>query len=307
VRAAGVEAPKARPVTITYVDAAGAAPKLTRKAALIETIGDVADRLKAKEAFVIDSVESMDEGGDEVAASVAKMDTDEVVRVQLVEGMVGNSDFRLHPQIEKWWFTKNAPETVSPMWNMKAVRLPDGKERPLPVDFDLSALVAPPTYSPQYPTFWAGSSAETQSQLAIVMASRMRFSRAALDGARRGLAAREADLTALLQTSWLDPEARAVATRLFTAFFGLMKNDRDFYIDVVSGENIDYLRPDGTPDDECLANTVRPGTPIHRFGTKNAALGIEEVALLDVRLDLPCNQDKVWLKTGTVSTTEFPR
>lgn len=273
VRAAGVETAKARPVTITYVDSSKNDAKLTRKAAFIETAGDVADRLKAKEAHVIDSIDSMDGAGSENPADPAKMDRDAVMRVQLVEGLVGNSDFRLHLQIEKWWLGTNAPETVSPLWNMKAVRFTDGKELPLPVDFDLSSIVAPAKLKAQYPAFWSGATGDTQSQLNILMGARTRGSRTALDAARRALSAKQADVMALLKVKWLDAEALGVAAKLFTSFFVAMKDDKAFYVDVVApGTAMEYLKADG--------------------------------ALFDVRHDLPCAGDTVWIKRGTPSTTE---
>ena len=70
---------------------------------------------------------------------------------------------------------------------------------------------------------------------------------------------------------------------------------------------LELLKADGEPDDTCLANTIPPGTPIVRHDHKNAALGIEEVSVLDVALQLPCNKDRVWVKSSELDVvTSFP-
>lgn len=304
VRAAGVEAPRARPVTIGYEEPGK--PTLRRKAAFIETTGDVADRLKAKEAYVVDSQVAAEEAGDELPASPGKMRVEDMARINLVEALIGNSDFRLTPTQERWWFGPTWSEPMSELWNMKAVRFEDGRELAIPMDFDLASLVAPPQFPAQFADFWGGQSAANQGQFQTLMASRVRFSRAQLDAARASLAAREAEVLKMLDTPWIDAESKAVATQLFPAFFQQMKSNAAFYVDVVAPDtDVEYVREDGTPDDECLSTTVPAGTPIHRFGRSNAK-GLEEVALLDLRFSMPCNKERVWLKKGTKTTANFP-
>jgi hypothetical protein len=306
VRAAGLEAPRARPATITYLDSGNGGAPLRRKAAFIETTGDIADRLGAKESFVVDSEEASAEAPADIAGP-ERMDPREIVHVHFAEALVGNADFRLNTQFEKWFFLKSSPEVVTSFWNMKAVRMPDGKERPVPVDFDISSLVAPQTGPALHPKIWGGASGTTRVQFSVLQGARVRFPRALLDDARRDFAAREKMMTALLATPWLDPEAARTARELMTAFFALMNDDRAFFVDVVDDAEPEYVRKDGTPDDECITTAIESGTPIVRLGNANEKLGLEEVILLDVRFQLPCNEETVWVKKGIKTTTIFPR
>jgi hypothetical protein len=307
LRAVALEAPRARPAKIAYVDTGKKNALLERKAALIETTGDVAERLGGTEPFVVDSEAAASEpGADGDVADPANMSPNEMARVHFAEALVGNSDFRLSTETEFQLIRKDSPDPASPMWNMKSVRLPDGKERPVPVDFDLSALVAPQKGQAEHPKIWNGQIGSTRSQFTVLMGARTRFPRAIIDDARRDYAAREPAIMKLLQeTPWLDPEARETATALMTSFFALMKNDKDFFVEVVAPES-EYFRADGTPDEDCIATTVPAGTPVVRLGNVKKELGIEEVHLLDVRFQLACNQSSVWIKTGTPTTTNFP-
>ena len=158
-----------------------------------------------------------------------------------------------------------------------------------------------------YRLHWEGAREATRAQLAQLMRERMRLSRAQLDATRRELVAKKQDVMATLATPWLDAEAKASAKVLFESFFSIIENDDRFYLPVVESADLQLLTASGEPDDICLANTIPTGTPILRHGVTNAALGIEEVSLLDVAWQLPCNKDRVWVQSNELRVgTNFP-
>ena len=305
LRTIGLEVPRARPVTNTYEDTSGAAGRsLVRKATLIEDVDDVAARLGGKEARVAETEADVTE--DELA-TVEKMNPDEVARVHFAEALIGNDDWRLNSDIEYAWVTPDYRDPRFPFWNMKAVRLPDGTERPIPVDFDLSRITSPTSGPVSMPEHWAGSSEAARSQFVALMHARMRLSRAQLDAMRRELAGKKDRIMATLDTPWLDAEGRAAAKTLFESFFSIIEKDKAFYQPVVKSSDLEMLLEDGQPDDTCLSNTIMAGTPVIRHGVKNEALGIEQVSLLDVGDALACNRERVWVDSRALRvTTNFP-
>ncbi len=307
LRGAGIEAPKARPVAITYTDTGKGSAALTRKAALIETAGDVARRLGGTEPFVVDSEIAVHDPRANDSAEPEQMPLATIARVHFAEALVGNEDFRLMRETETWWFGGEIPSTVSRMWNMKAVRFADGGEVPIPIDFDLSSIVAPRPNDVPPPELW-GRTGSARAQFRVLSGARMRFDRGTLDEARRAMATRRAAVEALVGTPWLDDEARRVTTELVASFFRLVTDDQAFYVDVIApGKDVDYVRADGTPNEACLTTAVPAGTPVHRSGNVNVELGIEEVTLFDPKFQLPCNEATVWIPSGTATTTDYPR
>lgn len=309
LRTIGLEVPRARPVTINYQDTSGAAgASLVRKATLIEDVDDVAARLGGKEARVAETeAEASEDDSEDELATVEKMNPDEVARVHFAEALIGNDDWRLNSDIEYAWVTPDYRDPRFPFWNMKAVRLPDGSERPIPVDFDLSRITSPTSGPVSMPEHWAGSSEAARSQFVALMHARMRLSRAQLDATRRELVGKKDRIMATLDTPWLDAEGRAAAKTLFESFFSIIEKDKSFYQPVVKSSDLEMLLEDGQPDDECLSNTIMAGTPVIRHGVKNEALGIEQVSLLDVGDALACNKERVWVDSRALRvTTNFP-
>jgi hypothetical protein len=311
LRTAGLEAPRARPVVVTYVNTSAGNKTLKRKATFVEDVDDIAKRLGGKASFIVESEEdATDERANDPAATEL-MSPDEIAQVHLVESLIGNDDWRLNRDAEARWLSPDFREPLSFFWNMKAVRLADGKERPVPVDFDLTRIVAPTPGSAELPELWSGTDGNLRAQLSGLMHERMRLSRAELDGARRALLEKREAIEKTLETPWLDAEAKDTARKMFTHFFELMTNDEAFYVPVTISENdrfVELLDENGVADDRCIANSPPDGTPVHAWGVKKPELGIEQVSFLDVGLQLPCNRDRVWVKSADLHiTTDFPR
>lgn len=307
VRAAGAAAPRARPVTFRWVDTESDA-EIVRKGALLEDVDDLAKRLQGKSLFVVDSELVADDPRAADAADPQKMDVADIARVHLVEAMIGNDDWRLHLNAERWWFSKTASDPMSFMWNMESVRVTaTQKEIPVPGDFDLARIVAP-TKGPGFvPDAFFGENELSQDQYSQLMAARQRLPRAALEAARTELLGKRAAILARTDAPWLDPEAKANAKKMLTFFFDTLANDALVYSDVVADEDIDFTKADGSQDQECFFWNVPAGTPIHRWGHFDAAHGTEEVSILDPRSQIPCIEPRVWIKKTTKTTTDFPK
>jgi hypothetical protein len=310
--ALGLAVPRTRPVTITYVDTSAGNKELLRKAALIEDVGDVAKRLGGKEIFVVDSDAAASDPRAAGSAETAKMDPVEIALVHLGEALVGNEDFRLLREPETWLLGPDSPEAQSFFWNMKAIALPDGKERPVPVDFDLAMIVAPLTGKAFFPDTFKGDDAQganLQGQYEVLMGGRTRSERSVLDQALARVRAPEtrAAIQQVVSASWLDDEGRAAASKLFASFVDTTGADDRYYGEVVTQSGFDILREDGTSDDTCLTNEIPIGSPIHRWGVTNDKLGLEQVSIMDVRFQMPCDHPRVWVKKGLASATDFPK
>ncbi len=306
VRAASVAAPRARPVTFRWVDT-DSGTEIVRKGALLEDVDDLATRLKGKSVFVVDSELTADDPRASDPADPEKMDVTDIARVHLVEAMIGNDDWRLLLENERWWFSKTASEPMSTMWNMESVRVTaTSKEIPVPGDFDLARIVAPTTGPAFIPEAFFGESAATQAQYSLLMAARQRLPRTAIDAARADLLTKRDAVLSRTDAAWLDAEAKANAKKMLTFFFDTIANEALVYSDVVADEEgAEFTKADGSQDQECFTWNLPAGTPIHRWG--NFANDKEEVSVLDPRSQIPCLEARIWIPKGTKTTTNFPK
>ncbi|MEO6238164.1 MAG: hypothetical protein ABIQ52_14295 [Vicinamibacterales bacterium] len=296
LRAAEVPTLRTRAATVTYVED-GQAP-LTRKALLLEDDDDAKKRVGGKSEIQLETFGNVRTRGASADAG----------RIALGEAMVGNFD----------WCLKFSPDDIyrcdeaKPLWNVVAFERGSGAAL-IAKDFDLAAIVTGPhrwfakVFNPAFVPSRSQTEVEVLSQ---VQRTRSLFSRAEIDGLRRGFMERKAAVYAALDSADVDQPGRQGARAYLDAFFKAIGEDQEFYRPVVARADVQvYLDATGTREACGPKDVMRPGTPVNalkREGTMSQVIVLD--ALWRWTGEKRCESVQtgpVWIRSDAV-TREYP-
>lgn len=249
--ALGVPTLKTRPALMTYVDtgtkkvaAANGAGELVRKAFFLEDDDDAAQRMGGT------IVEDADEGG--VDAIGDGWDERDIERIAFAEALLGNIDWQLDRQL----------------WNIKAVKMTNGKVAFAPYDFDLASVVTAFEGEP-YPLFFPNESREFRNVAADLTKVRTNgFQKALVDGIYAELLAKRATAEAAIAGSYLSAADKKIMALHLDALYATAA-PKAFYLPMTSGPTQVYedakltkaLLPEGEIDDGA-GNLLNCGQPL---------------------------------------------
>ena len=258
-----VPALKARPVRIRYVDvktvttagaAAGPAARpttLVRHAMFLEDDRQAESRFGAQGQYTEDTFGSAD-------TRFAPADS---ARLAFAEALIANFDWcvRFFPTDTDRCDGRHA------LWNVLALKRPDGSAVPVPYDFDLAGMVTGHHRwfaSVFNPAFAPGASEAALEVLAQLQRTRTLFTRAQLDEARAEFMRHKEEAYVVLTEGQLDDAGRRHAAAYLDAFYAVIESDERFYVPVVVADNTQiYL--DARQKRRACANAVVPrGTPV---------------------------------------------
>ena len=254
---------KARPVRISYVDvgtvttkatAAGVAASrrtLVRNAMLLEDDQQAESRFGAYGQYTEDTFGSAD----------ARFTPADSARLAFAQALIGNFDWcvRFFPNDTYRCDGRHA------LWNVLALKRPDGSAVPVLYDFDLAGMV---TGHHRWFTsvfnaaFAPGASEAALEVLAQLQRARTLFTRAQLDATRAEFVSHKKEAYAALTEAQLDDAGRRHAAAHLDAFYAVIESDERFYLPVVVADNTRiYL--DARQKRRACANALVPrGTPV---------------------------------------------
>lgn len=250
--AVGVPTLKARPATMTYVDTGTkkvAPGELVRKAFFLEDDDDAAQRYGGE--IIKDADEN---GGLDHEAISGKYDDADIARVGLAEALIGNVDWQLDRSL----------------WNVKAIKLKNGKVIFAPYDFDLAATVT--AFEPEpAKLFFPKENIEFRNTAALLNTIRANgFVKANITTAYNELLAKRAAAETAIAASPLSADDKAHSKRHLDAFYAAAAPEK-FYLPGTTGPQAVYqdatlktrLLPDGITDEEDFDNAyLRCGSPL---------------------------------------------
>lgn len=311
LEALGVPALKARPVQISYVDVktrsaegadAGLAPTrptLVRNAMFLEDDRQAEARFGTYGQYTEDTFGSAD----------VRFTPPDSARLAFAQALIGNFD----------WCVRFFPADTyrcdgrHPLWNVLALKRPDGSAVPVMYDFDLAGIVTGHhRWFDQVfnAAFVPGASEASLKVLAQLQRTRTLFSRAQLDASRAEFVRHKAEAYAALTDAQLDDAGRRHAAAHLDAFYDVIENDDRFYLPVVVAENTRiYL--DARRTRPACANAVVPrGTPVSApLKTRGS---MQAVLILDAlwewappRLCEAILSRSVWVRASSISS-QYP-
>jgi hypothetical protein len=258
-----VPALKARPARISYVDVEpmtteGAAASLAarpttlvRNAMFLEDEHEAESRLGSSGEYTEHTFGSAD----------ARFTPADSARLAFAEALIGNFDWcvRFLPNDRYRCDGRHA------LWNVLALKRPDGRAVPLLYDFDLAGMVT--GHHRWFPyvfnaAFAPGASEAALEVLGQLQRTRTLFTRAQLDAARAEFVRHKQEAYTVLTEAQLDDAGRRQATAYLDAFYAVIESDERFYLPVVVVDNTRiYL--DARQTRPACANAVAPrGTPV---------------------------------------------
>jgi hypothetical protein len=307
-----VPALKARPVRISYVDRktitvkgaptglAARPTTLVRYAMFLEDDRQAESRFGARGQYTEDTFGSAD-------ARVAPADS---ARLAFAEALIGNFD----------WCVRFFPSDTyrcdgrHPLWNVLALKRPDGTAVPVPYDFDLAGIVTGHHRwfaSVFNQAFAPGASEAALEVLAQLQRTRTLFTRAQLDTVRAEFVTHKEEAYAVLTEAQLDDAGRRHAAAHLDAFYAVIESDQRFYLPVVVVDNTPiYL--DARQKRRACKNTVAPrGTPVSApVETRDA---MQAVLMLDAlwawappHVCEAVHSRTVWVPASSISS-DYPR
>jgi hypothetical protein len=252
LEALGVPALKARAVRISYVDVK--TPKsitLVRNAMFLEDDHQAESRFGANGQYTEHTFGSAD----------TRFTAADSARLAFAEALIGNFD----------WCLRFFPEDTyrcdgrHALWNVLALKRPDGSAVPVLYDFDLAGMVTGHHRwfaSVFNAAFTPGASEAATEVLAQLQRARTLFTRAQLDAARTEFVKHKKEAYAVLTAAQLDDAGRRLAAVHLDAFYAVIESDERFYLPVVVADNARiYL--DARKKRRACANAVAPrGTPV---------------------------------------------
>jgi len=304
-----VPALKARPVQIRYVDVktvttAGAAARpaarpttLVRHAMFLEDDRQAESRFGAQGQYTEDTFGSAD-------TRFAPADS---ARLAFAEALIANFD----------WCVRFFPTDTyrcdgrHPLWNVLALKRPDGSAVPVPYDFDLAGMV---TGHHRWftivfnPAFAPGASEAAVKVLAQLQRTRTLFTRAQLDATRAEFMRHKEEAYAVLAEAQLDDAGRRNAAAHLDAFYAVIESDERFYLPVVVADKTRmYLDARGKRR-ACADAVVPRGTPVS--APVEIRDSMQAVLILDALWQWAPPADEceailsraVWLPTSSISS-----
>ena len=301
---------RARPVRISYVDlktmamtiegaAAGrtAGPTtLVRYAMFLEDDRDAESRFGARGRYTESTFGSAD-------ARFAPADS---ARLAFAEALIGNFD----------WCVRFFPSDTyrcdgrHPLWNVLALKRPDGTAVPVPYDFDLAGMVT--GHHRWFASVFNGAFAPGASEAALEVLAQLQrtrtlFTRAQLDTVRAEFMTHKGEAYAVLTEAQLDDAGRRHAAAHLDAFYGVIESDERFYLPVVVADNTRiYL--DARQKRRACKNAVAPrGTPVSApLETRDS---MQAVLILDAlwewappRVCEAVHSRSVWVPASSISS-----
>ena len=302
---------KARPVRISYVNVktmikGGAAPGpaarptiLVRNAMFLEDDRQAEFRFGAHGQYTEDTFGSAD-------MRLAPADS---ARLAFAEALIGNFDWcvRFFPADTYRCDGRHA------LWNVLALKRPDGTAVPVPYDFDLAGIV---TGHHRWfamvfnPAFAPGASEAALEVLAQLQRARTLFTRAQLDMARAEFVTHKEEAYRVLTGAQLDDAGRRHAAAHLDAFYAVIESDERFYLPVVVADTPIYL--DARRKRHACENHVAPrGTPVSApVETRDS---MQAVVVLDAlwewappRVCEAVHSGSVWVSASSISS-DYPR
>jgi hypothetical protein len=302
---------KARPVRITYVNvktvtasgaAAGLAARptsLVRYAMFLEDDRQAESRFGAHGQYTEDTFGSAD-------MRLAPADS---ARLAFAEALVGNFDWcvRFFPSDNYRCDGRHA------LWNVLALKRPDGTAVPVPYDFDLAGIVTGHHRwfaSVFNPAFAPGASEAALEVLAQLQRTRTLFTRAQLDAVRAEFVTHKDEAYSVLTEAHLDDAGRRNATAHLDTFYAVIESDERFYLPVVVDNTPIYL--DARRKKRACKNAVAPrGTPVSAAVETRDSM--QAVVLLDAlwewappRVCEAVHSGSVWVPASSISS-DYPR
>jgi hypothetical protein len=308
-----VPALKARPVRISYVNvktvttaraAAGPAGRpttLVRNAVFLEDEHQVESRFGSHGQYTEDTFGSADR----------RFTAADSARLAFAEALVGNFD----------WCVRFFPNDTyrcdgrHSLFNVLALKRPDGSAVPVPYDFDLAGMVTghhrwfPLVFNP---AFAPGASEAALEVLGQLQRTRTLFTRAQLDAARDEFVRHKEEAYTVLTEAQLDGAGRRQATAYLDAFYAVIESDERFYLPVVVADNTRiYL--DARQTRPACANAVAPrgtlvGAPLETHGSMWKVIVLD--ALWEWALPRECeavhSTSGVWVPASSISS-HYPR
>ena len=254
---------KARPVRITYVDAgtmttkaaatgvAASRKTLVRYAMFLEDDQQAESRFGASGQYTEHTFGSAD----------VRFTPADSAGLAFAEALIGNFDWcvRFFPTDTYRCDGRHA------LWNVLALKRPDGSAVPVPYDFDLAGMVTgyhrwfPLVFNP---AFAPGASEAAVKVLAQLQRTRSLFTRAQLDAARAEFVKHKEEAYAVLADAQLDDAGRRHAAEHLDAFYAVIESDERFYLPVVVADNTRMYLDARRKRRACADAVVPRGTPV---------------------------------------------
>ena len=300
---------KARPVRISYVDvgtmttkatAAGLAASrktLVRYAMFLEDDQQAESRFGASGQYTEHTFGSAD-------VRFAPADS---ARLAFAEALIGNFDWcvRFFPTDTYRCDGRHA------LWNVLALKRPDGSAVPVPYDFDLAGMV---TGHHRWftivfnPAFAPGASEAAVKVLAQLQRTRTLFTRAQLDATRAEFIRHKEEAYAVLAEAQLDDAGRRNAAAHLDAFYAVIESDERFYLPVVVAANTRMYLDARQKRRACKDAVVPRGTPVSAPVEMRDSM--QAVLILDALWQWAPPADEceaifsraVWLPTSSISS-----
>jgi len=296
-----VPALKARPVRISYVDLKAARPiTLVRNAMFLEDDRQAESRFGANGQYTEHTFGSAD----------ARFTPADSARLAFAEALIGNFDWcvRFFPTDTYRCDGRHA------LWNVLALKRPDGGAVPVLYDFDLAGMVTGHHRwfaSVFNQAFAPGASEAALEVLAQLQRARTLFTRAQLDATRAEFVMHKKEAYAVLTESQLDAAGRRHAAAHLDAFYAVIESDERFYLPVVVADNtlmyLDARQKRRACKDAVVPRGTPVSAPVETRGSMQAVLILD--ALWQWAPPRECeavHSRSVWVPANSISSN-YPR